>query len=158
MVHLSAVLVGLAICGVGLALFATGGHLGPLDVSQLTSGLCGGFPCPYTGGAIGGIVLIAGLGYLVRGLTAPTMPKMPVGFPPMPGYFGAPMPPGAGYPVPPSGPMTAGGPPSPPGPPATPSAGAPSPGVPVIFCSTCGGRNLADAAFCSKCGKAIAHA
>ncbi|MCI4348729.1 MAG: zinc ribbon domain-containing protein [Thermoplasmata archaeon] len=147
MVHTAAVLVGLAIVGVGLAIFATGGHLGPLDVGSLTSGVCGGFPCPYTSGAVGGIIVIAGLGYLVRGLTAPTTPSIPAMMAGMPPWMAA-----GG--MPPQGMMREGSPPPTGQNPAPVASGGPDP---TVFCSACGSRNKPDAAFCFKCGKAISR-
>ncbi|HYK94116.1 MAG TPA: zinc-ribbon domain-containing protein [Thermoplasmata archaeon] len=139
--HLASVVVGAIIAVVGAVLGLTSGVIAGFNLLSLAG--CGsGSPCLYGvgGTAIGGIVFVAGLGYLVRGLTQPAMPRMPpVVFPasmPMMGYSGPPM---AGST--PSSSLTA----------------APGSSAAPVFCSACGTPNVSEATYCHRCGKPIAR-
>ncbi len=131
--HVARVVIGGIIVAVGLALIVGHGTLLGINAGSIAGSACpmvnGTSFCPYTGTAVGLVVLLFGLPFLIQGLVAPSQASIArsMGLPGM----GAMLPPGM----------------------APPSSGSETPGGPARFCPACGTRNAANAAFCNKCGK-----
>jgi drug/metabolite transporter (DMT)-like permease len=142
--HLTTVILGVLIALAGVFLIITHGNIGGTNIPSAVGIPCAGgnsSACPGFGGySIGGIVLIAGLPILLRGLMSPSLARTGSDT-------------GQGMGVPPQllAAMT-GLTPGRPFPPTPTGLPPPAEGT-VRYCVSCGQPNPLVSAFCNKCGK-----
>ena len=151
--HRATFILGVLVCAAGAVLIATHGVVLGINVPEAVGFPCSGGGnqtfCPgFSGFSIGGVVLLAGLPMVVRGLTAPDPAQMMKGMGMM-GGMGSDGGTGGGIPPAVVAQMLAA---------QRAQASVPASGAPVApagsrFCPACGQANAPTAGFCNRCGK-----
>ncbi|MCI4321044.1 MAG: hypothetical protein L3K18_05545 [Thermoplasmata archaeon] len=141
--HRATLLVGLLVVFAGVVLIATHGVVLGINIPQAVGLPCSGGGnqtfCPgFASFSVGGVVLLAGLPMVLRGLTAPDPAAMM-----QRGMMGGGFPPEILAQM-----MAAQRAQAP-----VASTSTPASTAPVRYCPACGQSNIAAAAFCNRCGK-----